>query len=150
VAAFLKERYSPEGWVVTLPVKDNSFDWCKRIRRLPFDIVMTNAKYPSVKLIVEVDGDHHFIDVPAWRSVPAKVRTTDVFKMQKALLNGYFVVRIVQDEVWDEVTSGTSGWKTNLETVVDAILYGGKGPHVVYVAKRGDIYDAHRTQMEAG
>jgi hypothetical protein len=71
------------------------FEWCKDKRKLPFDFLLE-----EFKLIIELDGIQHFEQVSNWKS-PEETLIVDKFKMECALENGYSLIRIRQDEVWN-------------------------------------------------
>jgi len=71
------------------------FDWCKDKRKLPFDFLLE-----EFKLIIELDGAQHFEQVSNWKS-PEETQIVDKFKMKSALENGYSLIRIKQDDVWN-------------------------------------------------
>jgi very-short-patch-repair endonuclease len=51
-------------------------------------------------LIIELDGEQHFKQVSNWKS-PELNQEKDIYKMKKALENLYSIIRIKQQEVWD-------------------------------------------------
>ena len=72
-------------------------DWCKNIssdRYLPFDFVLK-----LLKIIIELDGPQHFIQVMKWKS-PEETRKGDIYKMKCANDNGFSVIRILQEDVY--------------------------------------------------
>jgi very-short-patch-repair endonuclease len=71
------------------------FEWCKDKRKLPFDFLLENFK-----LIIELDGAQHFEQVSNWKS-PEETQKVDKFKMDCALENGYSIIRIKQDDIWN-------------------------------------------------
>jgi very-short-patch-repair endonuclease len=56
---------------------------------------------PELGLIIELDGNQHFRKIEAWShsGIPATKR--DVYKMRCANQNGIRVVRLLQQDVWD-------------------------------------------------
>jgi len=66
------------------------FNWCKNKKFLPFDFVLENYK-----LIIELDGPQHFIQISNWKS-PEETQKVDKYKMECALENGYRIIRICQ------------------------------------------------------
>jgi very-short-patch-repair endonuclease len=76
-------------------VKNKLLDNCKKIRCLPFDF-----EIPEKKTIIELDGAHHFKQVSNWKSNLITVKE-DVFKMQKATERDYKIIRISQQDVFD-------------------------------------------------
>lgn len=80
------------------------YDWCKNITFLPFDFAV--EKY---KIIIELDGRQHFTQVSNWTS-PKYTQANDRYKMEKALENGYTVIRLLQEDVWND----KNNWKEKL------------------------------------
>ena len=70
-------------------------EWCKKTRYLPYDFCI-----PDLKLIIELDGAQHFRQVHNWDSY-TKTRSNDIFKMKCALENGYSIIRLLQEDVWN-------------------------------------------------
>ena len=71
-------------------------DWCKNIetgRHLPFDVVIDDYN-----IIIELDGPHHFNQVSNWNS-PEMNQERDIYKMRKAIENGYSIIRLIQKSV---------------------------------------------------
>lgn len=82
-------------------------DWCKNVetnRKFVFDFCID-----SIKLIFELDGGQHFIQVSNWKS-PEENQNRDKHKMKLALENGYTIIRILQEDVWND----TYDWKSLL------------------------------------
>lgn len=72
-------------------------DWCKNHlteRCLPFDFVLHESK-----IIIELDGRQHFVQVRNWRD-PESQFEIDQYKQQCANEHGYSVVRLLQEDVW--------------------------------------------------
>ena len=63
-------------------------------RILPFDFAI-----PEYKVIIELDGAQHFKQVFNWQS-PEFNQERDIYKMKLANLNGYSIIRVIQEEVW--------------------------------------------------
>ncbi|AIT54978.1 conserved putative restriction endonuclease [Melbournevirus] len=79
--------------------------WCKNPetnRLLPFDFCIS-------KTIIELDGAQHYAQVSNWKS-PEETQKSDRFKEQCATNNGYSVLRILQEDVWNDKID----WKTLL------------------------------------
>ena len=70
-------------------------DWCKNVHNnyLPFDFVI-----PSLNIIIELDGPQHFKQISNWCSFQ-ETQNTDKYKMQCANINGYSVIRLLQEDV---------------------------------------------------
>jgi very-short-patch-repair endonuclease len=80
----------------TSVTKQKLFDWCKNERYLPFDFLLENYK-----IIIELDGRQHFMQVLNWQS-PEETQKTDKYKMKQANENNYSVIRISQEDVWND------------------------------------------------
>ena len=72
-------------------------DWCKKILNLPFDYCI-----PEHNIIIELDGGQHFKSVPSWSSTHEEQFETDKYKEKCANDNGYSMIRIVQEDVWND------------------------------------------------
>ena len=87
------------------------YDWCKDKRHLPFDFSVE-----SLKLIIEIDGPQHFRQVSNWQSHEI-TQERDKYKTQMALENGYNIVRILQEDIFKNVT----GWEVELVKFLDKV-----------------------------
>ena len=73
--------------------------WCKNpitTRFLPFDFVIEEQK-----VIIELDGTQHFVQVMNWKT-PEEQFENDQYKEKCANENGYSVIRILQEDVWND------------------------------------------------
>lgn len=107
----------------------SKFIWCKN---LLFDFLL--KKY---KIIIELDGGQHFVDVPHWNSIATEVQQNDRYKMQRALDNDYTMIRIYQPDVLHNKID----WKFQLRLVIEAHkrdMY-----CLSYIASDMSIYDNH-------
>ena len=86
-------------------------DWCKNIRYLSFDFCIL-----EYKIIIELDGLQHFIQVMNWK-IPEEQQETDKFKEKCANENGYSIIRILQPDVFDDKYD----WKTELLNNIEKI-----------------------------
>ncbi|AQQ73777.1 uncharacterized protein conserved in bacteria [Kurlavirus BKC-1] len=71
--------------------------WCKNPETnkfLPFDFCVS-------KTIIELDGIQHYKQVSNWQS-PELTQKNDRYKEEQALKNGYSVLRILQEDVWND------------------------------------------------
>jgi very-short-patch-repair endonuclease len=93
-------------------IKEFKQDWCKNINCLPFDFCI-----PEYKIIIELDGRQHFVQVSTWKS-PEEQQITDNFKMEKANENGYSVIRIIQEDILFD----TFDWKTELNKTIISLI----------------------------
>ena len=73
-------------------------EWCKNQNNnyLPFDFCITEPK-----IIIELDGIQHFVQVSNW-STPEEQFENDKFKEKCANENGYSIIRIIQEDVWND------------------------------------------------
>ncbi|AHC54961.1 putative restriction endonuclease [Tunisvirus fontaine2] len=79
------------------PIHQFKVSWCKNPdtdRFLPFDFCIS-------KTIIELDGIQHYRQVRNWKS-PEEQQKSDRYKEECALKNGYSVLRILQDDVWND------------------------------------------------
>jgi hypothetical protein len=84
-------KFLIEKWcTVSREVK---FNWCKNIetgRHLPFDFVIDirinefNEYNNILRVIIELDGPHHFKDMIYWKSLNKDQRERDIYKMKRA------------------------------------------------------------------
>ena len=110
--------------------KQLKLESCKNKTYLPFDFCI-----PELKVIIELDGVQHFKQVSNWQS-PEKSIKRDIFKMQKAIKQGYKIIRIFQEDVYkyDEA------WLE--ETLLPEIKNEDRSP-VFITAEIEGLYDAH-------
>jgi len=90
---------------LTVNIKTQAkFDWCKNMTYLPFDFLIE-----EFRLIIELDGLQHFSQVRNW-SCPSDTQKNDIYKMKCANLCDYSVIRIFQEDVWND----KNDWQTKL------------------------------------
>ncbi|AHC54983.1 restriction endonuclease [Tunisvirus fontaine2] len=88
--SFLQEHFKN-------PVHQLKISWCKNPETnkfLPFDFCVS-------KTIIELDGAQHYKQVMNWQS-PELTQKSDRYKEEQALKNGYSVLRIFQEDVWND------------------------------------------------
>ena len=98
-------------------------EWCKNKntnKHLPFDIFS-----PKHKLILEIDGPQHFKVIKEWDNDPEETRKRDKYKMEKALENGYSVIRILQEDIYYDKNE----WKDKLLSSIK--IY--EEPQIIYL-----------------
>jgi hypothetical protein len=85
--------------VTTNPDAEHSkrIDWCvnEKGQCYEFDFFI-----PSLNLMVELDGDHHFVQVSHWKKNPKITRERDIMKMSKVLEHGISILRLYQPDIW--------------------------------------------------
>ena len=107
-------------------------DWCKSVTFLPFDFCI-----PEDKIIIELDGAQHFKQVRNWKP-PELQFATDKYKEKCANENQYSMIRILQQDVYNDVHD----W---VKEVCDAIeeLKRDKQVRNIYLCKK-DEYAKHK------
>lgn len=101
----------------------------KTNKNLRFDFLLTD-----LKLIIELDGPQHFIQISNWKS-PEETQKIDVYKMKKAMENEYSIIRILQEDI----LSNKINWKQILINCIKPRLY----PSVIYI-NSNDEYKNHK------
>jgi very-short-patch-repair endonuclease len=112
------------------------FNWCCNLEtnnKLPFDFYIE-----ELKLIIELDGGQHFLQVMNWKS-PDIQRKNDIYKMSKALENGISIIRLLQDDVWND----KNDWNNKLKNAIK--IY--EIPEVIYLSDN-KIYELHQDDMK--
>jgi very-short-patch-repair endonuclease len=89
-----------------------------------------------LKILIEVDGAQHFLQVMNWDS-PEKTLERDVFKAKAAIQNGYSVIRISQEDIFNN----TIDWQEMINDNVKEYSQ----PTCVYISKDPNLYDKHKT-----
>lgn len=87
------------------------YEWCRNIKTnkyLPFDFSIE-----ELKLIFEVDGLQHFEQVSKWES-PEKTFERDKYKIEKAINEGYTIIRIFQEDIY----YNKNNWKSNVIEII--------------------------------
>jgi very-short-patch-repair endonuclease len=109
--------------------------WCKgqtSKRFLPFDFCI-----PDLEIIIELDGRQHFIQVSNWQS-PDETRANDLYKEECATKNRYNVIRIIQEDVWND----SYDWETKLTNAIDSIKLDTETIYVTCLCEN-DEYDTY-------
>ena len=116
-------------------IKDQEpFDWCinpENNRKLPFDFLIE-----EFKLVIELDGAQHFVQVSNWED-PISRQKTDIYKTKCANKKGYSVIRLLQEDVWND----KNNWQENLLNSI-------KKYDTVTNIFFGDCYDNHKIVNE--
>ena len=109
-------------------------DWCRSTtvnRVLPFDFAME-----ADKIIIELDGNHHFRKVMNWKKSPEDNHARDVYKQTRANDNGFRVIRILQTDVW----SDRNDWLNKLLAAIEELRGNGGAVANIYISS-GNQYD---------
>ena len=103
--------------------------WCKNINNLPFDLCIE-----KLKIIVEIDGPQHFTDYTYFHKFNSydDNHKRDLYKQKCAIENGYSVIRVVQNEIFNNKYE----WK---EKLIEKIYSIKKGE--IYYMSVDDLYD---------
>jgi very-short-patch-repair endonuclease len=115
-------------------------DWCRSIktnRYFPFDFFI-----PELKLIIELDGHHHFEYVSCFKNNVNDNQDRDVYKSLLALQNGISMIRIVQDDVWKNKID----WKKLLTSEIETLKLSSE-PTISYISNNTEIYREHISKM---
>lgn len=106
--------------------------WCKNYRNLPlpFDFVLE-----EFKIIIELDGDQHFVQISNWLS-PEEQQVRDLYKMKCANDNGYSIIRISQNDVFNDRIE----WSTILQESIREIDQR-KEIHNYFISYKEDKYN---------
>ena len=107
--------------------------WCvnnKTNHKLPFDFVLHNEK-----IIIELDGLQHFKQVSNWRT-PEEQFERDVFKMECANNNKYSVIRIFQEDVFNDKYD----WYNELKKKI-LYLTNIQKTENIYISENKNLYD---------
>jgi very-short-patch-repair endonuclease len=117
-------------------IKEFRIDSCKNKLHLPFDFCISD-----IKTIIELDGMHHFKQVSNW-AIPEETIKRDIFKMQKAIKEGYKIIRIFQEDVYNS----NEKW---LEENLLPVLQDSNRNHV-FISSIDNLYDDHIALFESG
>ena len=89
-----------------------TYEWCKNEKTgkfLPFDFCIDG------RILCELDGGHHFKDVNYWKSNVGERQERDIYKMKMALQNNFRVIRLFQEDVWNDKNE----WDTKLKMLIE-------------------------------
>lgn len=92
-----------------------STDWCRNPETnlsFPFDFLIQ-----EFNLIIELDGIQHFENVKHYRDTYEQTHERDIYKQRCANENGYSVIRIFQEDVWND----TFNWLDELCTQIEKV-----------------------------
>ena len=109
------------------------FPWCKVVSELPYDFLINDD-------LLEVDGKQHFEDVMNWQP-QYEVRNRDIFKTVNAVQNGRKVIRISQEDIWND----TIDWKGIILAIINNEIV---TKQVTYIAKNINMYNSLDTQLK--
>ena len=104
--------------------------WCKNKKQLPYDFVIN-----EYKIIIELDGPQHFKQIMNWSS-PEEQFENDKYKEKCANDNGYSVIRLLQEDVFND----TYDWVKELCETIEEIKNDDEVVNV-YLCKNGEYDD---------
>ena len=108
---FILYEYLQKLYEITKQFKK---DWCKNNdtnKYLPFDFCIE-----ELKIILELDGRQHFEQVMNWKT-PEEQYENDKYKEKCANENGYSIIRLLQEDVFNDKYD----WKTELINNIEKI-----------------------------
>jgi very-short-patch-repair endonuclease/DNA-directed RNA polymerase subunit RPC12/RpoP len=105
-------------------------EWCKMKRFLPFDLCI-----PELKIIIELDGPQHFIQISNWQS-PEETLIIDTYKEKCANENNYSIIRLLQTDVLND----TYDWYKELCDTIEEIINDGNVKNV-YICKNDEYHN---------
>ena len=111
-------------------------NWCKNTktgRHLPFDIFIR-----SLNIIIEVDGIQHFKFIKHFQNNVQNNVDRDIYKSSLALQNNISVIRIAQEDVWNNIID----WKKILVDEIEK-LKNTSTPVISYISSDSEIYREH-------
>lgn len=100
---------------------------------------------PSLRIIIELDGAQHFIQVGKW-ATPEESLMIDIAKTRAALKAGFNVIRISQHDVYMSSFRGNGEW-TNTN-ILGAIKNISENP-VQYISRDPEMYRGHIAELAA-
>ena len=102
-------------------------EWCRNKNYLPYDFALVTDR-----IIIELDGRQHFEQVSNWTS-PEDTHENDIYKMKCAKKNGFSVIRLIQQDVWNN----SYEWLTELIKNIEKIK-SEKKIQIIYMCKNNE------------
>lgn len=129
-------------WLKTIypnVVKEYKADWC--INPLSGRCLRYDFMIPDIMTIIELDGMQHFKQVRNWDN-PVYTMKKDIFKMQRAKGKGYKIIRILQQDVYNN----NNEWlNKNLLSEIN-----NSDRTDICISSIDNIYDEHIKLIESG
>lgn len=110
--------------------REKKFPWCVLGDYLRFDIFIQ-----ELNLIIEIDGQQHFVDIRHWNSSEYN-RHRDIYKTILSLKNNISIIRICQDDIYQNKID----WKIELKNHIKQYNI----PSINYISKNKKLYDKHK------
>ena len=118
--------------------------WCMSTKKnkksfLPFDFAL------SLKIIIEVHGPQHFVQVRNWKA-PELTHENDLYKLKCANENGFSVITLLQDDVWNDKYAWLSELLTAIAECREAQAQAAQAqvaavPHNKFLCKNNEFAD---------
>jgi very-short-patch-repair endonuclease len=106
-------------------------EWCKNKLYLPYDFVIED-----LNIIIELDGGQHFKQISNWTSPEVQIEN-DKYKTNCANINGFSVIRLLQNDVSKDNFDWIEEIKINITKIID-----GKKVQNIFICKNND-YSNH-------
>jgi len=103
------------------------------MKYFPFAFMLTD-----LNIIIELDGMQHFTICRFNQDLDASI-LRDVYKMHQALKNGFTIIRISQEDIWDN--------KVNLDECLLPNIKKYNDPKIIYISTKENLYDKHHTKF---
>ncbi len=111
------------------------FNWCKNKQKLPFDLLLNDFN-----IILEIDGIQHFQQVSNWTS-PLLNLKNDTYKANLAINNGYKIIRISQEDVFNNRFNWQDLLKKNIEKLNKL------EDNIIYLSTDYNLYNKHKFEL---
>ncbi len=121
-------------------ITQSRYDWCRNptsgmLLSFDFEIIVDD-----VQVMIELDGPQHFRQVSNWGDTKSIIER-DVYKARQALSNNYALIRISQEDVWND-RHGIE-WKSELEQALLTI----QSRQIWYISSDVTLYDRHHEML---
>ena len=129
----LLSQYLSKYFKITNQAK---FEWCKNEptgRYFSFDFLLEDSK-----IIIELDGFQHFNVCTFTENLDFSI-LRDVYKMYQALQNGYTIIRVSQEDVWND--------KLNLDECLLPNIKTYDEPKLIFISSKENLYDKHYSKF---
>lgn len=109
-------------------------DWCKNLKTNKYYIFDFLLK--DYKLIIECDGRQHFEIVDRFKNNITLSQQIDTYKQNRALVEGYSVLRLYQPDVWNDKID----WKQAILDTIELIKLDST-PSIYVASSNNDMYE---------
>lgn len=89
-------------------ISQATFPWCRNPKTS--SLYLYDFYLPDLKILIEIDGRQHFQQVSNWVA-PEVTNERDLYKISCAVLNGFTIIHMCQDEIWNDKIN----WKEQLQ-----------------------------------